>query len=56
MAYEMSKMKGKRPEPSMTKQAGEGSVKNMAAAKKMASTMKPAAKKENDEKENVILV
>jgi hypothetical protein len=45
MAYEMSKMKGKRPEPSMTKQDGEGSVKKMAAAKKMASTMKPAAKK-----------
>jgi hypothetical protein len=45
MAYEMSKMKGKRPELKMTKQAGEGSVKKMAAAKKMASTMKPAAKK-----------
>ena len=43
MAYEMSKMKGKRPEPSMTKQAGEG--KRMMAAKKMASSMKPAAKK-----------
>ena len=43
MSYEVSKMKGKRPEPSMPKQAGEG--KRMMAAKKMASSMKPAAKK-----------
>ena len=43
MSYEVSKMKGKRPEPSMPKQVGEG--KRMMAAKKMASSMKPAAKK-----------
>jgi hypothetical protein len=39
MSYEMSKMKGKRPEPATKKGAGEA-MKKMAA-KKMA----PAAKK-----------
>jgi hypothetical protein len=42
MAYEMSKMKGKRPEPKMS---GESKKMMGSAAKKMASSMKPAAKK-----------
>jgi len=38
MAYEMSKMKGKRPEPSMKKGTGE-------EKKKMAAKKAPPAKK-----------
>ena len=43
MAYEMSKMKGKRPEPAMKKGAGE-------ANKKMAAKKAPPAKKTMNKK------
>jgi hypothetical protein len=45
MAYEMSKMKGKRPEPAMKKGAGESMKKMAPAAKKMVAKKTMTKKK-----------